>query len=74
MGRKQNKKLEAKLWMLTGVNKLTNQREQCSMVSDRQTIEIIKASIDKQPSKRKSPYRNIGIEPYIQDIFNSKHL
>lgn len=60
------KHIDVALWLLTGINILTNKRERISMIGDKGTIVRIADLIGK---KRKLPYRNIKVEVFEQDLF-----
>ena len=57
------------LWMVTGHNRLSGVREQCSMAAPKNVAQQFMDAWKKLRVRNKA-YTHLRIEPFTQDIFN----
>lgn len=57
------------LWIVTGISRLTGQREQCSMAAPKAYAEKLLESGKRSRTKQKA-YTHLKLEPFEPDIFN----
>ncbi len=63
------KKVVNDLWMVTGRNRLSGVREQCSMAAPKNVAEQFMEAWKKLRVRNKA-YTHLRIEPFTQDIFS----
>lgn len=57
------------LWIVTGISRLTNQRERCSMAAPKAVAQMLMGSWASKPARYRL-YLRLKVEPYTEDIFN----
>lgn len=59
------------LYVVTGINRLTGEREACSMAAPKDIAEQLKSSWMKCRSRNKA-YKNLRLDPVSNDLFGNE--